>query len=55
VFAVVDVWDALCFDRPYRKAWAREHVYTHIRDLAGTHFDPEVVTAFLRMIDQAGG
>jgi len=49
IFAVVDVWDALCFDRPYRKGWPEAQVYEHIRSLAGTHFDPQVVNAFLQL------
>ena len=48
IFAVVDVWDALLSDRPYRAAWTREQVREHIRALAGTHFDPRVVEQFLR-------
>jgi hypothetical protein len=48
-FAVVDVWDALRSDRPYRKAWPEEKVRTHVADLGGTHFDPEVLAAFLRI------
>ncbi len=47
IFAVVDVWDALSSDRPYRPAWTAEKVYEHIRFLAGTHFDPKVVKACL--------
>jgi len=47
LFAVVDVWDALCSDRPYRKGWPIGRVLNHIRDGAGTHFDPAVVEAFL--------
>jgi len=43
IFAVVDVWDALTSDRPYRPAWPKEKVMEHIRSLAGTHFDPRVV------------
>jgi PAS domain S-box-containing protein/putative nucleotidyltransferase with HDIG domain len=43
IFAVVDVWDALTSDRPYRAAWPEEKVLDHIRSLAGTHFDPQVV------------
>lgn len=49
IFAVVDVCDALCTDRPYRKSWQEERVYEHIRSLAGTHFDPKVVEVFLKM------
>ena len=47
VFAVVDVWDALISDRPYRKAWTREQALNHIRDQSGKHFDPAVVNAFM--------
>ena len=43
IFAVVDVWDALSSDRPYRLAWPEEKVRAHVLALAGTHFDPEVV------------
>ena len=47
VFAVVDVFDALTSDRPYRKAWPREEVYLYIQEQAGKHFDPQVVKIFL--------
>jgi HD-GYP domain-containing protein (c-di-GMP phosphodiesterase class II) len=50
IFAVVDVWDALRSDRPYRPAWPQERVLEHIRSLSGTHFDPEVVAAFFDLI-----
>jgi HD-GYP domain-containing protein (c-di-GMP phosphodiesterase class II) len=43
LFALVDVWDALTSDRPYRKAWSKEKTLEHIHSLAGTHFDPKVV------------
>ena len=43
IFAVVDVWDALTSDRPYRAAWPEDKVLNHIRSLAGTHFDPQIV------------
>lgn len=49
IFAVVDVWDALRSDRPYRAAWTEERVRAHIRSLSGTHFDPRVVAAFLSL------
>ena len=47
IFAVVDVWDALTSDRPYRKAWQEEKTCQYIQEQAGLHFDPEVVKAFL--------
>ncbi len=50
LFAVVDVWDALCFDRPYRKSWPEDKVLEYIRSLAGTQFDPTAVELFLNMM-----
>jgi len=49
LFAVVDVWDALTSDRPYRPAWTHERTLDHIREQSGKHFDPAVVSAFLQM------
>ena len=49
IFAVVDVWDALSSDRPYRSGWPESRVREHIAAGAGSHFDPEVVAAFLAM------
>jgi response regulator RpfG family c-di-GMP phosphodiesterase len=50
IFALVDVWDALGSDRPYRKAWAPDRIDAHIRSLSGTHFDPGIVDLFVRTI-----
>jgi HD-GYP domain-containing protein (c-di-GMP phosphodiesterase class II) len=47
MFAVVDVWDALRSDRPYHTAQPEDEVRRIISENAGTHFDPEVVGAFL--------
>ena len=47
IFAVVDVWDALTSDRPYRKAWTKEKALEYIREQSGKHFDPQVVEVFL--------
>lgn len=49
IFAVVDVWDALCSDRPYRKAWPKKEIVEYIRSIAGFHFDPEIVKIFMNM------
>ena len=49
LFAVVDVWDALRSDRPYRQSWTEEKVIEHIKSLSGTHFDPKAVELFLNM------
>ncbi|MDM8528900.1 response regulator [Anaerolineales bacterium HSG24] len=50
LFAVVDVWDALSSDRPYRPAWPAEKILTHIQKASGTHFDPQVVTVFIELM-----
>jgi response regulator RpfG family c-di-GMP phosphodiesterase len=47
IFAVVDVWDALRSDRPYRAGWPEDRIREHIQSLSGTHFDPRVVELFL--------
>lgn len=52
IFAIVDVWDALTSDRPYRKAWTREKTVEYIREQSGKHFDPKVVEAFLKMMEE---
>ncbi|MDW8228076.1 MAG: GAF domain-containing protein, partial [Anaerolineales bacterium] len=50
IFAVVDVWDALLSDRPYRKAWSKEAALRYILENSGVLFDPAVVEAFLKII-----
>ncbi len=49
IFALVDVWDALSSDRPYRTAWPKEKIYEYIRASAGIHFDPQVVDVFMHI------
>jgi putative nucleotidyltransferase with HDIG domain len=49
IFAVVDNWDALRSDRPYREAWPAEKVVDYMRQNAGTMFDPHIVEVFLKM------
>jgi len=51
IFAVIDVWDALTSDRPYRPAWTREAAYEYIQENAGVLFDPQCVQAFFEEID----
>ena len=50
IFAVIDVFDALSSDRPYRKAWPQEKIIEYIREQSGTHFDPKAVELFLQMM-----
>lgn len=54
IFAVVDVWDALTSDRPYRKAWTPEDTRNYLLDESERHFDPQVVRVFLEMLHQEG-
>jgi putative nucleotidyltransferase with HDIG domain len=55
MFAIVDVWDALSSDRPYRKAWSQDRILDYLRSSAGSHFDPEVVKAFLEILQTLPG
>jgi len=50
IFAIVDVFDALTSDRPYRKAWTVEKTVAHIREGAGSHFDPAIVEKCLGLL-----
>ncbi len=52
LFAVVDVYDALQCDRPYRPAWSERESMTYIQAQAGKHFDPQVVEAFVKMLNE---
>ncbi len=50
IFAIVDVYDALTSNRPYRLAWTRENALDYIREQSGTHFDPKVTKAFMELM-----
>lgn len=50
IFATVDVWDALSSDRPYRNAWPEQKVIDYICSESGTHFDPEMVDIFMKVL-----
>jgi putative nucleotidyltransferase with HDIG domain len=52
IFAVVDVYDALTSDRPYRPAWTKERALEYIKSLSGTQFDPRVVAAFIELLNR---
>jgi len=54
LFSVVDVWDALRYDRAYRAGWPAEKVREHLREGAGTQLDPAVVPVFLRVLERDG-
>jgi PAS domain S-box-containing protein/putative nucleotidyltransferase with HDIG domain len=50
LFAVVDVWDALRSDRPYRPAWPDDDVMAYLRERSGSHFDPAAVELFFEIM-----
>lgn len=54
IFSVVDVWDALTNDRPYRKALSRPEVIAYLQSERGRHFDPRIVDAFIRLLHADG-
>ena len=49
IFAIVDVWDAVTSDRPYRKGWTKKKALSYIHEQSGKHFDPRVVDVFLEI------
>lgn len=49
IVAVVDVYDALISERPYKKAWNHHEALEEISQLSGKKFDPEIVNAFMRV------
>lgn len=51
IFAVIDVYDALSSDRPYRKAMPYAEVMQYIRAESGKHFDPAIVNLFIAEIE----
>ncbi len=54
LFAIVDVWDALTSDRPYRRAWDKQKALEHILEQKEKHFDPDVSDLFHLMIANSG-
>jgi response regulator RpfG family c-di-GMP phosphodiesterase len=52
IFSIVDEWDALTSDRPYRAAWTQEKAAQYIRESSGTRFDPNVVEFFMNNLEK---
>ncbi|HAF61758.1 MAG TPA: hypothetical protein DCK95_05485 [Anaerolineaceae bacterium] len=50
IFSVIDVWDALTSDRPYRKAWTAKKTLEYIENQKGLQFDPQIVDLFMKLI-----
>jgi putative nucleotidyltransferase with HDIG domain len=54
IFAVVDVWDALRSNRPYRtQTWSERKIISHIRQQSGRHFDPHISEIFIRLLEES--
>lgn len=51
IFALIDVWDALLSDRPYRSAWARDKVIDYIKEQSGIQFDPKLTEIFMELVE----
>jgi PAS domain S-box-containing protein len=51
IFSIVDVWEALSSDRPYRKAWSPERIRAHLCEQKGKQFDPQIVDIFLDILE----
>jgi PAS domain S-box-containing protein len=53
IFAIIDVYDALMSDRPYRSAWTQEKTINYLLECSGTHFDPEITLAFVKLMQDS--
>ncbi|MBN1453051.1 MAG: GAF domain-containing protein [Anaerolineales bacterium] len=51
IFAVVDIWDALHYERVYRDAWPEEKVLEYLKKTAGIELDPAIVEKFLELLE----
>ena len=51
IFSIVDVWEALSSDRPYRKAWPPERIRDYLLEQKGKQFDPQIVDVFLDILE----
>ncbi|MCX7754516.1 MAG: HD domain-containing protein [Anaerolineales bacterium] len=49
IFSIVDVWDALLSNRPYRRGCTEESVLEYIRKYSGIYFDPKIVEVFIEL------
>ena len=52
IFSIIDIWDALLSDRTYRKAWTADRVTAYLKEIAGTHIDPNILPIFFKMIEE---
>jgi HD-GYP domain-containing protein (c-di-GMP phosphodiesterase class II) len=54
LFAIVDVWDAITTDRPYRRGWPLQKALEYMQEQSGKYFDPQLVEIFLQEIKTNG-
>lgn len=54
IFTVVDTYDAICSERPYKKARSPEEAFQELEKGRGTQYDPEVVDIFLKVMREGG-
>lgn len=52
IVAIADVFDALTTKRPYKEVWPLDQVMATLRDSAGSHFEPRLVTHFIRILPE---
>jgi len=52
IFSVIDMWDALCSNRPYREAWSQKRAIAWIQERSGKEFDPRIVKTFIKLIEE---
>jgi len=52
IVAIADVFDALCFQRAYKKCWSLDEVLSYMKDMRGEHFDPKLIDIFFKNIDE---
>jgi HD-GYP domain-containing protein (c-di-GMP phosphodiesterase class II) len=50
IFSVVNVFDSLASDKPFRKAWPKDKILDYISEQKGKDFDPQVVDAFVKLM-----
>ncbi|MHB9128028.1 MAG: HD domain-containing phosphohydrolase [Candidatus Humimicrobiaceae bacterium] len=53
IFSIIDVWDAITSDRPYRKRWTAKKALGYIKNRSGKDFDPGVVSKFLELLNMS--
>ncbi|MFW6287232.1 MAG: HD-GYP domain-containing protein, partial [bacterium] len=50
IIAVIDAYDVMTHDRPYKKSISHQEALKEVKECSGTQFDPEVVKEFINLI-----